>query len=433
MKLLIKGGRIVDPANNRDLKGDLLVSDSKIEKIGKNIKVKADRTIDAAGLVVAPGFIDMHVHLREPGYEEKETIRTGSMSGAKGGFTSLVQMANTNPTIDNAAMVDFVLKRAEHTAVTRVFPVAAVSKGLEGKQLTEAGELKEAGAVALSDDGKPIADSALMRRALEYAGMFNLPIIVHEEDPELAGNGCMNEGYNSTALGLRGIPKAAEEVMVSRDLSIAELTKGRVHFAHVSTARSVELIRDAKKRGLAVTAETAPHHFALTDDALKTYNTNAKMKPPLREKDDVAAIKEGLKDGTLDAIATDHAPHTVAEKEVEFDVAPFGIVGLETALPLILTELVDPGVLSLSEAVAKVTVNPARVLGLPLGELREGGPADITIFNPDEQITVDSSSFASLGRNTPFEGFKLKGRALYTIVNGIIVLDQGELAIAPIA
>jgi len=429
MKILIKGGRIVDPANERDVKGDLLVSDSKIEKIGKNIKVKADRTIDAAGLVVAPGFIDIHVHLREPGYEEKETIRTGSMSGAKGGFTSLVPMANSNPPIDNAGMVDFVLKRAEHTAVTRVFPVAAVSKGLEGKELTEAGELKEAGAVALSDDGNPVADSELMRRALEYAGMFNLPIIVHEEDPELAADGCMNEGYNSTSLGLRGIPKAAEEVMVSRDLSIAELTKGRVHFAHVSTARAVELIRDAKKRGLAVTAETAPHYFSLTDDALKTYNTNAKMKPPLREKEDVAAIKEGLKDGTLDAIATDHAPHTVAEKEVEFDKAPFGIVGLETALPLILTELVDPGVLSLSEAVARVTVNPARVLGLPLGELREGGPADITIFNPDEPITVDASSFASLGRNTPFEGFKLKGRVLYTIVNGIIVLDQGELTV----
>jgi len=429
MKILIKGGRIVDPANERDVKGDLLVSDSKIEKIGKNIKVKADRTIDAAGLVVAPGFIDIHVHLREPGYEEKETIRTGSMSGAKGGFTSLVPMANSNPPIDNAGMVDFVLKRAEHTAVTRVFPVAAVSKGLEGKELTEAGELKEAGAVALSDDGNPVADSELMRRALEYAGMFNLPIIVHEEDPELAADGCMNEGYNSTSLGLRGIPKAAEEVMVSRDLSIAELTKGRVHFAHVSTARAVELIRDAKKRGLAVTAETAPHYFSLTDDALKTYNTNAKMKPPLREKEDVAAIKEGLKDGTLDAIATDHAPHTVAEKEVEFDKAPFGIVGLETALPLILTELVDPGVLSLSEAVARVTVNPARVLGLPLGELREGGPADITIFNPDEPITVDSSSFASLGRNTPFEGFKLKGRVLYTIVDGIIVLDQGELTV----
>ena len=430
MKILIKGGRIVDPANGRDFQGDLLVSNTKVEKIGKSLRVKADRVIDATGLVVDPGFIDMHVHLREPGYEEKETIRTGSMSGAKGGFTSLVPMANTNPPIDNAGMVDFVLKRAEHTAVTRVFPVAAVTKGIEGKQLTEAGELKEAGAVALSDDGRPIADSELMRRALEYAGMFGLPIIVHEEDPELAGDGCMNEGYNSTVLGLSAIPKAAEEVMVSRDLSIAELTGGRVHFAHVTTARSVELIRDAKKRGLAVTAETAPHHFSLTDDALKTYNTNAKMKPPLRDKEDVAAIKEGLKDGTLDAIATDHASHTVAEKEVEFDVAPFGIVGLETALPLMLTELVEPGVLPLPEAIAKVTVNPAHILGLPLGELREGGPADITIFSPDEQVVVDSSSFASLGRNTPFDGFKLKGRVLYTIVDGIIALDQGELTVS---
>ncbi len=430
MKILIKGGRIVDPANGRDFQGDLLVSNTKVEKIGKSLRVKADRVIDATGLVVAPGFIDMHVHLREPGYEEKETIRTGSMSGAKGGFTSLVPMANTNPPIDNAGMVDFVLKRAEHTAVTRVFPVAAVTKGIEGKQLTEAGELKEVGAVALSDDGCPIVDSELMRRALEYAGMFGLPIIVHEEDPELAGNGCMNEGYNSTVLGLSAIPKAAEEVMVSRDLSIAELTGGRVHFAHVTTARSVELIRDAKKRGLAVTAETAPHHFSLTDDALKTYNTNAKMKPPLRDKEDVAAIKEGLKDGTLDAIATDHASHTVAEKEVEFDVAPFGIVGLETALPLMLTELVEPGVLPLPEAIAKVTVNPAHILGLPLGELREGGPADITIFSPDEQVVVDSSSFASLGRNTPFDGFKLKGRVLYTIVDGIIALDQGELTLS---
>ena len=430
MKILIKGGRIVDPANGRDFQGDLLVSNTKVEKIGKSLRVKADRVIDATGLVVAPGFIDMHVHLREPGHEEKETIRTGSMSGAKGGFTSLVPMANTNPPIDNAGMVDFVLKRAEHTAVTRVFPVAAVTKGIEGKQLTEAGELKEVGAVALSDDGCPIVDSELMRRALEYAGMFGLPIIVHEEDPELAGDGCMNEGYNSTVLGLSAIPKAAEEVMVSRDLSIAELTGGRVHFAHVTTARSVELIRDAKKRGLAVTAETAPHHFSLTDDALKTYNTNAKMKPPLRDKEDVAAIKEGLKDGTLDAIATDHASHTVAEKEVEFDVAPFGIVGLETALPLMLTELVEPGVLPLPEAIAKVTVNPAHILGLPLGELREGGPADITIFDPDEQVVVDSSSFASLGRNTPFDGFKLKGRVLYTIVDGIIALDQGELTVS---
>lgn len=429
MKLLIKGGRIVDPASRRDFRGDILVSDTKIEKIGESVRAHADRVIDADGLVVAPGFIDMHVHLREPGYEEKETIRTGSMSGAKGGFTSLVAMANTNPPIDNAGMVDFVLTRAKETAVVKVFPVAAVSKGLEGKELTEAGELKEAGAVALSDDGHPITDSELMRRALEYAGMFGLPIIVHSEDPQLAGNGSMNEGFNSTVLGLRGIPKAAEEVMLSRDLSIAELTRGRIHFAHISTARSVELIREAKKRRLTVTAETAPHYFSLTDDAVRTYNTNAKMKPPLRGPEDVAAIKRGLADGTLDVVATDHAPHTATEKEVEFDVAPFGIVGLETALPLIITELVEPGVLSLMDAIAKVTINPARILGLPLGELKEGGVADIAIFDPDEEIVIDASAFASLGRNTPFHGLKLKGHALYTIVGGRIVVDEGKLSV----
>ncbi len=430
MKILIKGGRVVDPASGRDAVGDVLVSDTTIEKVGDNLRTKADRVIDATGLVVAPGFIDMHVHLREPGYEEKETIRTGSMSGAKGGFTSLVPMANTNPPIDNAGMVDFVLTRAKETAIVKIFPVAAVTKGMEGIGLTEAGELKEAGAVALSDDGRSIVDSELMRRALEYAGMFGLPIIVHEEDPQLSENGSMNEGLNSTILGLRGIPKAAEEVVVARDLGIVELTKGRVHFAHVSTARSVELIREARKRGLTVTAETAPHYFSLTDDAVKTYNTNAKMKPPLREAEDVAAIKDGLKDGALEVIATDHAPHTVAEKEVEFDAAPFGIVGLETALPLVLTELVEPAVLSLSQAIAKLTVNPARILGLPLGELREGCAADITIFDPDAEIVVDASKFASLGRNTPFDGFKLKGRVLYTIVDGKIVVDEGELTAA---
>lgn len=430
MRLLIKGGRVVDPATGRDAQGDVLVSDTTIEKVGENLRAKADRVIDAAGLVVAPGFIDMHVHLREPGYEEKETIRTGSMSGAKGGFTSLVPMANTNPPIDNAGMVDFVLTRARENALAKIFPVAAVSKGLEGKQLTEAGELKKAGAIALSDDGRSIVDSELMRRALEYAGMFGLPIIVHEEDPQLSENGSMNEGLNSTILGLRGIPKAAEEVMVARDLGIVELTKGRVHFAHVSTARSVELIREAKERGLAVTAETAPHYFSLTDDAVKTYNTNAKMKPPLREAEDVAAIKAGLRDGTLEVIATDHAPHTVAEKDVEFDAAPFGIVGLETALPLVLTELVEPDVLSMSDAIAKLTVNPARILDLPLGGLREGCAADITIFDPNADVVVDASDFASLGRNTPFDGFRLKGRVLYTIVDGKVVLDEGELAVA---
>ena len=430
MRLLIKGGRVVDPATGRDAQGDVLVSDTTIEKVGENLRAKADRVIDAAGLVVAPGFIDMHVHLREPGYEEKETIRTGSMSGAKGGFTSLVPMANTNPPIDNAGMVDFVLTRARENALAKIFPVSAVSKGLEGKQLTEAGELKEAGAIALSDDGRSIVDSELMRRALEYAGMFGLPIIVHEEDPQLSENGSMNEGLNSTILGLRGIPKAAEEVMVARDLGIVELTKGRVHFAHVSTARSVELIREAKERGLAVTAETAPHYFSLTDDAVKTYNTNAKMKPPLREAEDVAAIKAGLRDGTLEVIATDHAPHTVAEKDVEFDAAPFGIVGLETALPLVLTELVEPDVLSMSDAIAKLTVNPARILDLPLGGLREGCAADITIFDPNADVVVDASDFASLGRNTPFDGFRLKGRVLYTIVDGKVVLDEGELAVA---
>ncbi len=439
MLMLIKGGRVIDPGNIDGIM-DILIDNGKIVEIKPQIaaegssglqtgasgaergKVSVDHIIDAGGKIVTPGLIDMHVHLREPGYEYKETIATGCKSAACGGFTAVCCMPNTNPVNDNRHVTEFILKRALEVGSVRVYPVAAISRGLQGKELCEYGDLKEAGAVALSDDGNPVMDSQLMRRALEYAKGFGLPVISHCEDRDLAGGGVMNEGEIATRMGLAGIPNAAESVMVIRDIALCELTQSPLHIAHVSTAESVRAIRDAKNGGVLVTAETAPHYFTLTDEAVEDYNTNAKMNPPLRSRRDREAVRQGLADGTIDVIATDHAPHAPIEKETEFDLAANGIIGLETSLPLSL-KLVDDGLLALTDLIAKMSNNPARILGLESG-LQVGYSADITIIDPERQYRVEADSFQSLGRNTPFEGWDVKGRAVLTMVGGKVVFHD---------
>jgi dihydroorotase len=416
MNILIKNGTVIDPANKVDEKLDLLVADGKIAKLGKPGSLHADgaQVIDASGRLVVPGLIDMHVHLREPGFEYKETIATGTAAAKAGGFTAVCCMPNTNPVNDNRSVTEFILSQAKN-ASAQVYPIGAITKGSKGEELAEMGELHAAGCFAVSDDGRPVMNASMMRRAMEYSKIFDMLIISHCEDTSLSGKGVMNEGLISTELGLRGIPRAAEDVMTARDLSLAELTKCRLHIAHVSTAGSVRMIRDAKARGVRVTAETCPHYFTLTDEAVRGYNTMAKMNPPLRTPEDVAAIKQGLKDGTLDVIVTDHAPHGMDEKSGEFDFAPFGIVGLETSLGLTL-QLVQEGVLSLSVAIQKLTTNPASVMKLSKGTLSIGAAADITIIDPDLAWTVDASQFKSKSKNTPFNGWKLKGKAVQTIV-----------------
>ncbi|MFH1783493.1 MAG: dihydroorotase [bacterium] len=426
MDLLVKGARVVDPAKRIDKKLDVLIENSKIAKIAPKIIKKANtRVIDATGKILIPGIIDMHTHLREPGREDVETIATGTRAAAAGGITSVVCMPNTQPVIDNQAEVELVLNKAQKQGLVRVFVVGAITKGLKGEEMSPIGELHQAGAVAISNDGNPVMNSQIMRRALEYSKMFKLPVISHCEDLDLSKDGVMNEGYNSTILGLRGIPRESEEVMVARDIKLAEMTGGHLHIAHVSTKDSVELIRKAKKQKIKVSAETCPHYFTLTDDAVKTFDTNTKMKPPLRTKEDVKAIKKGLKDGTIDVIATDHAPHLDTEKNQEYDLAPFGIIGLETLLPLIMTELVEQKVLSLSEAIRKITINPARILNLHSGSLAVGGQADITIIDPN--LTKTIKEFKSKSKNSPFIGRKLKGFASMTIVGGKIVMHEGEI------
>jgi len=418
MNILIKNGHVIDPANKVDEKLDVLVTDGKVAKLGKPGSISADgaQVIDASGKLVVPGLIDMHVHLREPGFEYKETIATGTAAAKAGGFTSVCCMPNTNPVNDSRSVTEFILSQAKN-ASARVFPIGAISKGSKGEELTEMAELHAAGCFAVSDDGKPVMSAAIMRRAMEYSKIFDLLVISHCEDSSLSDKGVMNEGVVSTELGLRGIPRSAEDVMTGRDISLAELTGCRLHIAHVSTAGSVRIIRDAKSRGVKVTAETCPHYFSLTEEAVRGYNTMAKMNPPLRIADDVAAIKQGLKDGTIDVIATDHAPHAQDEKSGEFDYAPFGVVGLETALGLTL-KLVDEGALSLSEAVRKLTNNPASILKIGKGTLTIGSDADITIVDSNIEWTVDASQFKSKSRNTPFNGWKLRGRAVQTIVGG---------------
>ncbi|HNV57737.1 MAG TPA: dihydroorotase [Smithellaceae bacterium] len=423
MKLLLKGARVIDPARNLDAPMDVLVEDGKIAGCRPGIKAPPGANVlDLAGMIVAPGLIDMHTHLREPGYEYRETVASGAAAAVAGGFTSIACMPNTRPVNDNRSVTEFILRKAAEANLANIYPIGAISMNSDGKQMTEFWDLREAGIVALSDDGNPVMDAALMRRAMEYADSLNLPVIQHCEDKNLSAGGLMNEGYPSTLLGLPGIPAIAEEIMVARDILIAEYTGTRIHFAHVSTVGSVRLIRDAKKRGLQVTAETAPHYFTLTDESLRDYDTNYKVSPPLRGKTDVSAVKEGLADGTLDAIACDHAPHGRTDKEVEFEYAANGISGLETSLGLSLS-LVHEGVLSWPELIAKMSCNPARILNLPKGTLAKGADADITVIHPELAWSVDAAAFHSLGKNSPFSGRKLKGRAVLTIVGGDIKYD----------
>lgn len=416
--LILRGGRVIDPSEDRDGVTDVLLEDGKVAALGRGLTRDGAEVIDVSGKVVTPGLIDVHVHLREPGREDVETIATGARAAAAGGFTAVCAMPNTDPVTDNQAAVGFIVKQAQAAQAARVYPIGAISLGSRGQQLAEFGEMVGAGAVAVSDDGKPVVSSHLMRTALEYAQTFGIPVADHCEDPTLAQGGCMHEGVISTRLGLRGIPAAAEEIMVARDLLLAELTGGHIHLCHMSTRGSVALIRAAKERGIRVTAEATPHHFTLTDSMCLAYNTNAKMNPPLREQADVDAIREGLRDGTLDVIASDHAPHHYDAKEREFDDAPFGIVGLETALGLAITELVRAQVLTLPELVARMSTGPARVFGLPGGTLEAGSPADVTVFDPEKRWSVEAEQFSSKSRNTPFEGRELWGRVERTIVGG---------------
>ncbi|HEY8489623.1 MAG TPA: dihydroorotase [Dehalococcoidia bacterium] len=433
--ILIRGGRVLDPGRGLDTVGDVLIRNGRVVAAGPAQTGRADLVIQAAGLVVCPGFVDLHTHLREPGLEHKETIATGTLAAARGGFTTVCAMPNTEPAADTRSVVEFVLRRAAEAGHVRVLPVGAVTKGRAGRELAELGELAEAGAVAFSDDGSPVADAGLMRRALEYASAFGLPVSDHCETPELARGGVMHEGWVATRLGLRGQPAAAEESMVARDLQLAELTGARVHIAHVSTAGAVELIRRAKERGVPVTAEVTPHHLTLTHEAVAwgpdgadgplRYDTNARVNPPLRSRADVEACVQGLRDGTIDAVATDHAPHALVDKQVEFDLAAPGISNLETALAQVLT-LVHAGLLDLPALVERLTAGPVRAWGLDrwvegLGTLREGAPADVTVFDPDEEWTVDPTAFASKGRNTPLAGVRLRGRVVATVAGGRLV------------
>ncbi|MCP9463054.1 MAG: dihydroorotase [Nitrospira sp.] len=424
MALLIKGGQVIDPGRYVGT-GDVLIEGGKIAAVGRDLPAPSGcDVIDARGLLVLPGFVDLHVHFREPGFEYKETIQSGSASAVAGGFTTVCCMPNTNPVNDNQAVTEFIIERGREAGLANVLPIGAITKRSEGKELAEIGDLHRSGCVAISDDGRPVMNSLVMRRAMEYALAFDLTVVDHCEDLNLAEGGCMNEGLVSTELGLPGIPAAAEDVMVARNLLLSELTGARLHLAHISTAGSVRMVREAKARGIRVTAEACPHHFTLTETMVHGYNTHAKMNPPLRTSEDVRAIKEGLRDGTIDVIATDHAPHAAQEKQQDFTEAPFGIVGLETALPLTLA-LVDEGVLSLEQAVTKLTTAPAAAFGLRKGTLAVGADADVTIVDRHAQWEVDPSVFRSKSRNTPFAGWKVKGLVKTTIVGGRVAYRSG--------
>jgi dihydroorotase len=426
MKLLIKNGHVVDAGTKRDGIYDVLIEKDKIIKIDENIELPGTDfdLIDASGKYVIPGMVDAHCHLRDPGYEYKEDIETGSKSAAIGGFTSIACMPNTNPPIDNESVIKYIINRSKQDAYVNVYPIGAVTKGQKGEELAEIGELKFAGALALSDDGNPISNSSIMKKALQYSSMFDITIISHCEDLELVDEGVMNEGYQSTVMGLKGIPSVAESSMVARDILLAEYLNTNIHIAHVSAKASVELIRNAKKRGVKVTAETCPHYFSLTEEILEGFNTMAKVNPPLKTGKDVEAVIEGLKDGTIDIIATDHAPHHIDEKNIEFNKAANGMVGFETALPLAITYLVKPGVLTLMQLVQKMCFTPSKILGLNKGILDEGRTADITIIDINEEQIINAKNFKSKSKNSPFCGFKLKGVVYHTIVNGKVIVRE---------
>ncbi|MDD5224492.1 MAG: dihydroorotase [bacterium] len=421
---LIRGGRILDPASGRDGIFDLLIQNGQIARIDPQIAPPPGaEIIDATGLLVVPGLVDIHTHLREPGYEYKETILTGSQAAAAGGFTSLACMANTDPPNDNSSVTEFIRERAQKAGLVNIYPVGAVSKGLKGESLAEIGSMVASGIVAVSDDGNPVMNSGLMRNALEYTQIFDIPVISHCEDLGLSQGGQVNEGLASLRTGLAGIPAEAEVSMVVRDLLLARLTGGKLHLAHISTARSVDAIRAAKAQGLKVTAETAPHYFTLTEEAVLSFDTNAKVNPPLRSAADREAVRNGLRDGTIDCIASDHAPHSLVEKDLEFTQASSGTVGLETTLPLTL-KLVQEGLLSLSQAIALLSINPARILNLKKGSLSIGADADITVIDPGRKLTVDPEKFRSRGRNTAFPGLQLQGRAAITLIRGEITFRE---------
>jgi len=422
VKLLIKNGRVIDPSSGTDDTLDILIEKGKIVEIKAKIENKEAKVIDASRLVVAPGFIDMHVHLRDPGQEDKETLSTGSKAAAKGGFTSIACMPNTSPVNDNRGVTEYILSEAKKKAVVNILPIAAITRGLRGEELTDMADLVEAGAVAFSDNGHPVENSQTMRRALEYSKPLKTLIIDHCEDRNLSGEGVMNEGYHSYLFGLRGIPDSSEEIMVARDIILAEKAEARIHIAHLSVKGAVGLVKEAKKKKIKVTAEVTPHHLFLTDSCLETYDTNLKVNPPLRSKEDTQALIQAVKEGVVDVFVTDHAPHTADEKDAEFDIAPFGICGLETAVSLLLDRLVNKNVISIKKFIQMTSTNPALILGLEnKGKISPGADADLTILNLHKQIVVDVKTFKSKSRNNPFHGWKLRGAAVMTIVGGKIV------------
>ncbi len=424
MSILIKNGHVVDPATNRDGIFDILIEDGKITKVASSIEDKAKSVIDAKNKIVTPGLIDMHTHLREPGREDKETILTGARAAVKGGFTSIAAMPNTQPACDNQSVAKLIIEKAESAKLCNIFPIGALTKGRVGVELSEMGELKNAGCVAFSDDGDTIQDAALMRRALEYASMQGIPVISHCEDKNLSRDGVMHEGFISTILGLRSIPAQAETIIIERDIELAKIAGTKLHIAHVSAKESVEIIKEAKKRKIPITAEVTPHHVALNETYLKTYDTSMKVNPPLRTVEDQEALKKALKDGTIDIIATDHAPHTENEKDVEFDSAPFGMIGLETALSICIMELIDTNILTWKDLVEKLSVNPSKILNLKRGTLKEGAIADVTIIDPKKEWVYKKENIESKSSNSPFARKKLKGVATDVIVGGEIVLRE---------
>lgn len=427
MKILIKNGRIIDPVSNIDQVKDLLIENGKIICIGENITDKADTTIDARDWWVVPGLIDLHVHLREPGFEHKETIKSGSQSAAKGGFTTICCMPNTNPVTDNKDVINYIKQKADKEALVNVLPIGAITKGQLGEDLADISQMLRAGAIGISEDGKTVMNSALMKEALKKAAKYGMPVFSHCEDHNLAANGVMNEGQRARQLGLEGISPDAEDIITARDIYLAKNYDVKLHLCHVSTTGAVDIIRDARAKGIRVTAEVCPHHFILTDECVTSQDTNTKMNPPLRTYHDVEKIKEALRDGTIGMIATDHAPHHESEKNTSYEEAPFGIVGLETALPLVITELVDKGVISPMQMVEKMSSNPAKLIGIDKGSLAIGKVADITIIDPKSSYEIDVNSFASKSKNSPFHGKQVRGQVKYTIVGGRVVVEEGQL------